>query len=210
MTEGSPIPQEPQALNHQLIALYDLLPRRDQRFVKTEPIPAMKLFGIPGGKWRIPKNSELKTRITARINELLPQAHITPSFQQVLIASFKELCDYGTWKEIEPDDDNMRRLRGDKLHDEMQKDFVYDTVIATSMDGGGIFDPSDAMRVERIAYRREFLILSSINEAKARLHRYLNRDKGINGEYVPDPNTPIAQRFQKWREEFISRYHEEP
>lgn len=47
MTEGSPTQQEPQALNHQLIALYDLLPRRDQRFVKTET--------MPGGQWRIQK-----------------------------------------------------------------------------------------------------------------------------------------------------------
>lgn len=146
----------------------------------------------------------------ARLNELLPQAYITISFQRILIETFEGLCDRGTWKEIEPDDDEMRSLRGDKLSDEMQKDFVYDTVIANSIDGGGLFDPSDAMRIERIAYRREFLILSSTNEARARLHRYLNRDEGNNGEYVPDPNTPHAQRFQKWRQEFINRYHEEP
>lgn len=210
MIESNPIPHEPQELNHQLIVLYDLLPRRDQRFIKTESTPAMQLFGLPDMKWQKPKNSELKIRIMARLNDLLPQAYITPSFQKILLEVFEGLCDYGTWKEIEPDCNEMRGSLGDKLADQMQKDFVYDTVITNSIDGGGIFDPNDAVRIERIAYQREFLGRLSTNEAMARLYRNLNRQGGNNGEYKPNPKNPRAQTLHRWRQEFIERYNDEP
>ena len=211
MTEGSPIPQEPQALNHQLIALYDLLPRRDMRFQRVEATRIETEFGLPAIAWPIrPEPSELKDRIMVQLGELLPQSHITVSFQQRIGEVFEGLCDNGTWKVIKPDHDEMRGLHGDKLADQMQKDFIYDTVIVNSMDGGGIFDPNDAMRIERIAYQREFLIQMSTNAAMTRLYRNLNLKGGNNGEYKLDPNSSRAKIIQKWRQEFIEKYNEEP
>ncbi len=201
---------EPQLLNHQLIELYDLLPRRDQRFVETEIAPIKHFFGLPGGEWRIPKDSELKERILFLLSHLLLYAHITPSFQQVILEVFEGLCDRGTWKEIEPDNSEMRTIHNSERDGQKRKDFIYDTIIVNSMDGGGIFDPNDAIRIERIAYHRELLGQLSINEAMSRFYRYLNKQGGNNGEYKPNPNLPGLQRIRKWRQEFISKFHEEP
>ncbi|HVZ67497.1 MAG TPA: hypothetical protein VG917_04480 [Patescibacteria group bacterium] len=209
-TEGVPIPQDPQFLNHQLLGLYDLLPRRDMRFKRVEPSSLEKAFGLPAMEVSdVPRTSELKDRIMVGVRGLLPQAHITPSFREELIEIFEGLCDAGAWKEIEFNPRETRFLVG-PLADEMKKDFVYDIVVVNSQDGAGIFDPKDAKVIEKLAYSRKYRGSLQNIRVMERFIQNLNREGGNNKDYVPDPNSPSAARLQKWRQEFMEKYHEEP
>ncbi len=209
MTEGVPISQEPAELNHRLLALYDLLPDRDTRFMMDPPTPIQESLGLSGlGRFIKPDASEMKDKIMSGVRELLAQAHITPAFKDIVMELFEQMCDVGTWKS-ERDEDHeefIRLMWGDRVAEESERDFIYDSVIRTSQDGGGIFDPSDSMRIERIAYRLDFIGQLASNEAMARLYRNFRRQ----GEYKLDPSSDRARRIQKWRQEFIERYHEEP
>lgn len=213
MTEGTPLSQEPQELNHRLLALYDLLPDRDVRFVMDPPTPIQESIGLSGlGRFVKPEISEIKNKIMSELANLLDKASITSAFKEKIVELFEGLCDYGSSKsDPDPDHEEFKRLMyGDKFADERERDFVYDSIIRNSQDGGGIFDPNDAVRIERIAYGLEFLGTVAGIEAMRRLTRNLNEMGGNNREYQPDPNSPNAKRMQKWRQEFIEHYKEEP
>lgn len=213
MTEGQPIRQEPQALNHQFHALYDLLPERGLRWVHRETTELeQSILGLSSIAERIiPENSELKDKILGGIRDLLSQAPITYSFKNRIEEVFEGLWENGTWKnDEEPDDRFQKALFGDKFDSMSYRDFVYDTIILNSMDGGGIFDSDDAERIERIAYQRDFVGSLATNELFQRFYRNLNADGGNNGEYKPNPESRRAKEIQRWRQEFIQRYQEEP
>jgi len=70
------------------------------------------------------------------------------------------------------------------------------------------------VKIERLAYRWEFLVqmggIGAVEKYRRGLRR-LNRQKSDKQqEYRPNPNSEHAKRSQRWRQEFIERYHEEP
>lgn len=175
------------ALNLQLERLFNLLP--DASTFRLEP-GEFSDFKQPA-KGVVTENASMpmrSRRITAELGKILPgqlteiltHAQITPSFREYIITTFLTDLEWGISKD--PAFGKLSTLN------------QYTSLFQWDKQGsGGIFDPKEAETIERKAYRwqtRYLLIPVASGEIQ----------EGQKGQKL----------IQRWREEFIEKYADEP
>lgn len=175
------------ALNLQLERLFNLLP--DASTFRLEPGEfsdfQQPVKGVVTEDASIPMRSRRKTAELGRIlpgqlAEILTHAQITTSFREFIITTFNADLEWGISKD--PASGKCSTLS------------QYTSLFQWDKPGsGGIFDPEEAKTIEHTAYRRQTRYLL-IPVASGEIQ------EGQKGQKL----------IQRWREEFIEKYADEP